>query len=65
MSKRFTGILLVAMLLTLFGSIVRAQDGVLFVIGWEQEPDRAYLSSQSAFSTYVAEFNQRDLIDYD
>lgn len=66
MSKKFVGILLLlVLLLSLVGSVAQAQGGVVMVIGWEQEPDRAYLTSNSAFSSYIAEFNQRDLIDYD
>jgi peptide/nickel transport system substrate-binding protein len=65
MSKRFLGTLLVVvLLLSLVGSVVKAQE-VVFVIGWEQEPDKAFLTSNSAFSFYVAQFNQRDLFQFD
>ncbi|NWF68553.1 MAG: hypothetical protein HXY40_05660 [Chloroflexi bacterium] len=69
MSKRvyrWCGLVLAALLLLSVGGSALAQDqGLLFVIGWEQEPDRSFLVSQSAFSAYIAEFNQRDLFDFD
>src|SRR5689334_24160540 len=66
MSKKLLGTLLVVvLLLSLIGSVVVHAQEVVFVIGWEQEPDHAFLTSNSAFSSYIAEFNQRDLFQFD
>lgn len=64
MLKRVSlGCALVFMLL-LTGVAVSAQSEVVFVIGWEQEPDRPTWVSNSAFSTYLDNFYRRDVWDW-
>lgn len=41
-----------------------AQSDVVFVIGWEQEPDRPTLISNSAFSVFLDNFYHRDVWDW-
>jgi peptide/nickel transport system substrate-binding protein len=52
-------------LLSLVVGVAQAQEGVVMIIGWEQEPDNVEIISGSAFSEYLDEFYARDVWDWD
>jgi peptide/nickel transport system substrate-binding protein len=52
-------------MLTLVVGVASAQDEVVLVVGWEQEPDVLTPLSTSAFSAYLRDFYGRRVWDWD
>lgn len=63
---RLIGLSLVLVLAMSLGlGVVSAQDDDVIVIGWEQEPSQLQPLSEMAFATYLTDFYQRDVWDWD
>lgn len=67
--KKFVRLVILSMVLVLTLSLglgaLSAQDDVVIVIGWEQEPSQLQPLSNMAFASYLQQFFQRNVWDWD
>ncbi len=62
---RILGLSLIVMLMLLAVSVTTAQDEVVMVIGWEQEPPNIQPINSLQFAAYMEDFYARNLWDWD